>query len=120
VLSQVHLVVRCLGSADAAAAKASLGLAAVASSGSASDITTGTLPSSVMPPLAIYVSRLLLPTQAAMLALTAQRGDVAIRTDTGRSFILATDSPALLWRTGSNSPLQAMLLLSLVVLVQLR
>ncbi len=31
-----------------------------------------------------------------MLALTAQRGDVAIRTDTSRSYILATDSPATL------------------------
>jgi hypothetical protein len=31
-----------------------------------------------------------------MLALTAQRGDVAIRTDIGRSFILATDSPGTL------------------------
>jgi hypothetical protein len=84
-----------LGSADAAAAKASLGLAAVASSGSASDITTGTLPTSVMPPLAIN-DTFTVATQAAMLALTAQRGDVAIRTDIGRSFILATDSPSTL------------------------
>lgn len=84
-----------LGSADAAAAKASLGLAAVASSGSASDITTGTLPSSVIPPLAIS-QPFVVASQAAMLALTAQRGDVAIRTDTGRSYILSTDSPGTL------------------------
>jgi hypothetical protein len=84
-----------LGSADAAAAKASLGLAAVASSGSASDITTGTLPSSVIPPLAIS-QPFVVASQAAMLALTAQRGDVAIRTDTGRSYILSTDSPTTL------------------------
>lgn len=71
------------------------GLSAVATSGSASDITTGTLPTSVMPPLAINET-FTVATQAAMLALTAQRGDVAIRTDIGRSFILATDSPTTL------------------------
>lgn len=84
-----------LGTADATAAKTALGLAAVATSGSASDITTGTLPTSVFPPLAIN-DTFTVATQAAMLALTAQRGDVAIRTDIGRSFILSTDSPATL------------------------
>lgn len=84
-----------LTSADAAAAKTSLGLAAVATSGSASDITTGTLPTSVMPPLAIN-DTFTVVSQAAMLALTAQRGDVAIRTDINRSFILAADAPATL------------------------
>lgn len=84
-----------LADADAAATKTALGLAAVATSGSASDITTGTLPTSVMPPLAIN-DTFTVATQAAMLALTAQRGDVAIRTDIGRSFILATDSPGTL------------------------
>jgi hypothetical protein len=84
-----------LTSADATAAKTSLGLAAVASSGSASDITTGTLPTSVLPPLAINETNVV-ASQAAMLALTAQRGDVAIRTDTGRTYILATDSASTL------------------------
>lgn len=84
-----------LGDADSAASKTALGLSAVASSGSASDITTGTLPTSVFPPLAIN-DTFTVATQAAMLALTAERGDVAIRTDIGRSFILATDSPATL------------------------
>lgn len=84
-----------LGSADANAAKTSLGLAAVATSGSASDITTGTLPTSVLPPLAIN-DTFAVASQAAMLALTAQRGDVAIRSDLGRSFILASDSPGTL------------------------
>jgi hypothetical protein len=84
-----------LTSADANAAKTSLGLAAVATSGSASDITTGTLPTSVMPPLAIN-DVFTVASQAAMLALTAQRGDVAIRTDNGRSYILSTDSPSTL------------------------
>jgi hypothetical protein len=84
-----------LGAADAAAAKTSLGLAAVASSGSASDITTGTLPTSVLPPLSIN-EVFTVASQAAMLALTAQRGDMAIRTDLGRTFVLSTDSPGTL------------------------
>lgn len=84
-----------LGAADSTTAKNALGLAAVASSGSASDITTGTLPTSVMPPLAIN-DTFTVASQAAMLALTAQRGDVAIRTDIGRSYILASDSPTTL------------------------
>jgi hypothetical protein len=85
-----------LGSADAAAAKTSLGLAAVASSGSASDITTGTLPTSVLPPLAIN-DTFVVASQAAMLALTAQRGDIAKRTDlNGQPFVLSTDDPTTL------------------------
>jgi hypothetical protein len=84
-----------LGAADANAAKTSLGLAAVATSGSASDITTGTLPSSVLPPLAI--NETFTPAnQAAMLALAAQRGDMAIRVDNGKTYVLSTDSPATL------------------------
>lgn len=78
------------------AASTITGLAAVATSGSASDITTGTLPSSVLPPLAINET-FTAANQAAMLALTAQRGDVAIRTDLGGKFyILTTDSPGTL------------------------
>ncbi|MCY1649065.1 hypothetical protein OVA11_18995 [Caulobacter sp. SL161] len=34
--------------------------------------------------------------QAAMLALTAQRGDIAIRTDENKTYVLSTDSPATL------------------------
>lgn len=85
-----------LGAADAAAAKTSLGLAVVATSGSATDITIGTLPTSVMPPLAIN-EVFTAATQAEMLALTAQRGDVAMRSDMGnKMFILASDSPGTL------------------------
>lgn len=85
-----------LTSADAAAAKTSLGLAAVATSGSASDITTGTLPSSVLPALAIN-DVFVVANQAAMLALTAQRGDIAKRTDlNGQSFVLSADAPGTL------------------------
>jgi hypothetical protein len=84
-----------LTSADATAAKTSLGLATVATSGSASDITTGTLPTSVMPPLAIN-DTFTVASQAAMLALTAQRGDVAVRTDIKRNFILAAEGASTL------------------------
>lgn len=83
-----------LATADANAAKTSMGLAAVATSGSAADLT-GVLPSSAIPSLAIN-DTFTVATQAAMLALTAQRGDVAIRTDIGRSFILSTDNPGTL------------------------
>jgi hypothetical protein len=84
-----------LASASQSDARTALGLAAVATSGSASDITTGTLPTSVFPPLAIN-DTFTVNSQAAMLALTAQRGDVAIRTDINRSFILSADAPAVL------------------------
>ncbi len=85
-----------LTATDANAAKTSLGLAAVATSGSASDITTGTLPSSVLPALAIN-DTFVVASQAAMLALTAQRGDIAKRTDlNGQAFVLQTDSPSTL------------------------
>lgn len=79
---------------SAAAAKTTLGLATVASSGSAADLT-GILPTSALPPLAVNET-FVVATQAAMLALTAQRGDIAIRTDTSRTYILATDVPATL------------------------
>ncbi len=69
-------------------------LSAIATSGSASDLT-GTLPSSVLPPLAI--NETFTPvSQAAMLALSAQRGDMAIRQDNGLTYVLSTDSPATL------------------------
>lgn len=56
---------------------------------------TGTIGTSQLPPLAIN-DTFVVGSQAAMLALTAQRGDVAIRTDTTETFILSTDSPATL------------------------
>ena len=68
--------------------------ATVATSGSAADLT-GILPTSVLPPLAVN-DVFTVATQAAMLALTAQRGDMAIRTDNSRTYVLATDSPATL------------------------
>lgn len=55
----------------------------------------GLLPTAVLPALSIS-DTFVVASQAAMLALTAQRGDVAIRTDAGKSFILSTDSPGTL------------------------
>jgi len=55
----------------------------------------GTVPTSSLPPLAIN-EVFTVTSQAAMLALTAQRGDMAIRTDTGATFVLASDSPTTL------------------------
>ena len=56
---------------------------------------TGTLSTAQLPPLAINETTPV-ASQAAMLALTAQRGDVAIRTDISKSFILSTDDPTVL------------------------
>lgn len=77
-----------------AAAKTTLGLSTVATSGSAADLT-GTLPTSVLPPLAINET-FVVASQAAMLALTAQRGDISIRTDNSNTYVLASDSPGTL------------------------
>lgn len=84
-----------LQSSSATAAKTSLGLASIASTGSASDLVSGTIPASVLPPLAIN-DVFEAASQTAMLALTAQRGDVAIRSDNGRSYILAADDASIL------------------------
>lgn len=51
---------------------------------------TGKIPASQLPALAI-VDTAVVATQAAMLALTAQKGDVAIRTDVNKSFILRAE-----------------------------
>ena len=63
----------------------------------AANITSGTLPTSVMPPLVIN-DTFTVASQAAMLALTAQRGDMAIRTDLNprRTYVLTTDDPTVL------------------------
>jgi hypothetical protein len=84
-----------LETVDAPEARTALGLAAVATTGSASDITTGVLPASVIPPLAIN-EVFAVASQSEMLALTAERGDVAIRSDETRSYILAVDDPSVL------------------------
>lgn len=52
----------------------------------ASNITTGTLPSSVLPPIAI-TSVTVVANETEQLALTAQEGDVAVRSDTSLNYI---------------------------------
>jgi hypothetical protein len=72
----------------------------VAALSNKADLVAGLIPTSQLPPLAIS-EVFVVGSQAAMLALTAQRGDVAVRTDNGLSYILATDSPGTLadWKS---------------------
>ena len=63
--------------------------------GAASLDALGVLDTDQLPPLSI-TSVFTVASQAEMLALTAQQGDVAIRTDLSKSFILATNSPSTL------------------------
>lgn len=53
------------------------------------------IPSSQLPALAI-TDTFVVGSQAAMLALTAQTGDVAVRTDLSQTFILAVNDPTIL------------------------
>lgn len=55
----------------------------------------GQVPTSALPPLAV-IDTFTAATQTAMLALTAQRGDMAIRTDISKTFVLAADTPTVL------------------------
>jgi len=52
----------------------------------ASNITSGTLPSSVLPPVALTEVHVV-ASEAAQLALVAQEGDVAVRTDLSRTYM---------------------------------
>lgn len=63
----------------------------------------GKIPASQLPAIAIK-EVFTVASQAAMLALSAQRGDMAIRTDTGRTYVLASDSPSTLadWKEISS------------------
>lgn len=68
----------------------------------------GKLPANQLPALAIK-DTFTVASQAAMLALTAQRGDMAIRTDSGKTYVLASDSPTTLadWKeitSGATAP----------------
>jgi hypothetical protein len=90
-----------LANAGTARTNLGLGTAAVLNTGTSSGqipvlITGGKLPSSVLPALAI-TDTFVVASQAAMLALsTAETGDVAVRTDLNKSFILAGTNPATL------------------------
>lgn len=78
--------------ADAAIPSAQKGVA----SGVATLGGDGKLPVSQLPPLAVN-EVFTVASQAAMLALTAERGDGAIRTDqNGQWYILTTDTPSVL------------------------
>jgi hypothetical protein len=55
----------------------------------------GKIPSAQLPAIAI-TDTFVVASQAAMLALTAERGDVAVRSDLNKSFVLASDSPSTL------------------------
>jgi hypothetical protein len=65
------------------------------SNGVASLDGSGLVPTSQIPPLAIS-DTFVVASQAAMLALTAQVGDVAIRTDISTTFILQASPPTTL------------------------
>lgn len=56
---------------------------------------TGKINPAQLPPLAIS-DTFPVADEASMLALTAERGDVAIRSDENKSYILATDDPTQL------------------------
>lgn len=56
---------------------------------------SGMVPTSALPPLAINETYTV-ASQAAMLALTAERGDMAIRTDNGGTYVLSSDAPGTL------------------------
>lgn len=55
----------------------------------------GLIPSAQLPPIAI-TDTFIVASQVAMLALSAQVGDVAVRTDISKSFILQTSPPSTL------------------------
>lgn len=66
-----------------------------ANNGVATLDATGKLPTNQIPALAI-TDTFVVATQAAMLALTAQAGDIAIRTDINNSFVLQSEPASTL------------------------
>ena len=86
----------------------SLTLSKISDAGTAASKNTGTaagnvpvlgsdgkLDESLLPAIAI-TETFVVDSQAAMLALSAQRGDVAVRTDENKSYILNADNPTVL------------------------
>ena len=61
-----------------------------AANGVATLDANGKLPTSQLPPLAVS-DTFVVASEAAMLALTAQRGDIAVRTDINQTFILSAE-----------------------------
>ncbi|MCD5310812.1 right-handed parallel beta-helix repeat-containing protein [Kineosporia babensis] len=80
------------GKADVSALATKADLALLASK---ADLVGGLVPNSQIPPLAI-TDVWPVANQAEMLALTAQRGDVAVRADNGRTYILRSNTPTVL------------------------
>jgi hypothetical protein len=79
---------------------ASLGTAAARNVGTANGNlvevqSDGKILSYLLPSISI-TDTFVVASQAAMLALTAERGDIAIRTDTSETYILSTESPTTL------------------------
>lgn len=89
-----------LGRADTAVQPSALATALMAKADATAlatkaDLVNGVLPTSQLPALAIN-DIFPVSSQAAMLALTAQRGDMAIRSDTSTTWVLSTDDPTQL------------------------
>lgn len=63
------------------------------------------IPISQLPAIAIK-DTFTVSSQVSMLALTAERGDMAIRTDNGTTYVLAGDNPALIgnWKALTTGP----------------
>ena len=79
---------------------AALGTAATKNTGTSSGQVpildgSGLLATSVLPAIAV-TDTFVVASQAAMLALTAEKGDIAIRTDTSETYVLSTNSPSTL------------------------
>lgn len=78
---------------------ANVGAIATTAAGAANGVATldagGKVPSSQIPPIAI-TDTFVVASQAAMLALTAQVGDVAVRTDIQENFILQSEPASTL------------------------
>jgi hypothetical protein len=96
--AKVHHLDHATGGPDALTAGA-IGAEAVANKGVANGYASlgsdGKMPTTQLPALAIS-DTFPVASQAAMLALTAQRGDIAIRSDITQTFMLTSDSPSTL------------------------
>lgn len=73
-----------------------LSTAATAALAGKADLVGGLVPTAQLPPQALGVDTYVVASQAAMLALSAIRGDVAVRTDENKTYRLSTNSPSTL------------------------
>lgn len=85
-----------LNAAQAAQTKADAAIPGSAAGVSVAQLVGGKIPVNQLPPLAVN-EVFTVASQAAMLALVAERGDVAIRSDqSGQAYILSADAPSVL------------------------